>query len=128
MYAVLSAKFDADGLLDETSRRQLTILKSLAAQFDGNGLETVIALRRAPEASGKGTLSKAISDLRFDTAAFVAAPTAHRNTSEESLLLFLSPEGHVVKAWHGVTGAAELGIAVRQKLGSPAYSQIGESN
>jgi hypothetical protein len=128
MYAVVSGKLDGNGLLDETSRRQLTILKSLAAQFHGNGLDTVIALRRGPEASGTGSLSNAISDLRFDTAAFVAAPTANGNISEESLLLFLSPEGHVVKAWHGVAGAAELGIAVRQKLGSPAYSQIGESN
>jgi hypothetical protein len=107
----------------------LTILKSLAAQFHGNGLETVIALRRGPEsASEKGSLGNAISDLDFDTAAFVAAPVTDRNTSEASLLLFLSPEGHVIKAWRGgFSGAAELGLAVRQKLGNPAYSEIGEA-
>jgi hypothetical protein len=128
MYAIVSGTLDADGLLDETSRRQLTILKSLAGQFHGNGLDTVIALRHGPEASGQGSISNAISDLRFDSAAFAAAPTADGNTSEGSLLLFLSPEGHVVKAWHGAAGAADLGIAVRQKLGNPAYSQIGETN
>jgi Right handed beta helix region len=128
MYAIVSGALDAEGLLDETNRRQLTILKSLAAQFHGNGLETVIALRRGREASGPGSLSNAISDLRFDTAAFAAPPPADVNISEGSLLLFLSPEGHVVKAWHGAAGAAELGIAVRQQLGNPAYSQIGESN
>jgi hypothetical protein len=129
MYAVVSGKLDADGLLDETSRRQLTVLKSLAAQFHGNGLDTVIGLRRGAEASSeKGSLSNAISDLTFDTAAFAAAPTVNGNTAEGPLLLFLSPEGHVVKAWRSVAGAAELGIAVRQKLGNPAYSQIGESN
>lgn len=41
------------------------------------------------------------------------------------LLLFLSPEGHVIKAWCGGAGAANLGIAARQKLRTPAYSQIG---
>ncbi len=129
MYALLSGKLDADRLLDETTRRQLTILRSLAKQFHGNGLETVIALRRGPEnASGKGSLGNAISDLDFDTAAFVAAPVTDGNTSEDPLLLFLSPEGHVIKAWRGgFAGAAELSLAARQKLGNPAYSEIGET-
>jgi Right handed beta helix region len=128
IYAMLSGDLDADGLLDERSRRQLTVLKSLAAQFHGNGLETVIALRRGPEnASGKGSLGNAISDLNFAAAAFVEAPVTDRNTSEEPLLLFLSPEGHVIKDWRGSAGAATLGIAVRQKLGNPAYPQIGET-
>jgi hypothetical protein len=128
MYALLSGSLDTDGLLDETSRRQLTVLKSLAAQFHGKGLGTVISLRRGREdAAGKGPLDNAISDLNFDAGAFVAAPATDENTSEEPLLLFLSPEGNVIKAWHGGAGAAELGIAVRQKLGNPAYSEIGET-
>ena len=128
MYAVLSGKLGPDGLLDEVNRRQLTILKSLAAQFHGSGLETVIALRRDPEsASDKRSLDNAISDLDFDTAAFVAARATDENVTEP-LLLLISPEGHVIKAWHGPTGAAELGIAVRRKLGSPSYSQIGGNN
>jgi hypothetical protein len=128
MYALLSGSLDTDGLLDETSRRQLTVLKSLAAQFHGKGLRTVISLRRGREdAAGKGPLNNAISDLNFDAGAFVAAPATDENTSEEPLLLFLSPEGNVIKAWHGGAGAAELGIAVRQKLGNPAYSEIGET-
>jgi hypothetical protein len=125
MYALLSGKLGTDGLLDEMSRRQLTVLKSLAAQFRGSGLETVIALRRGPEsASGKASLGNAISDLNFDSATFVAAPLVDVSTTEAPLLLFLSPEGHVIKAWHGVAGPSELGIAVRLKLGSPSYSQI----
>jgi hypothetical protein len=128
MYAVLSGRLDDGGLLNETSRRQLTLLRSLAAQFRGNGLETVIALRRSPEdASGKESLSNAISDLNFEAATFVSAPPLGGSPPEEPLLLFLSPEGHVIEAWRGVAGAAELGIAVRQKLGNPAYSQIGET-
>jgi hypothetical protein len=57
----------------------------------------------------------------------VSAPPLGGSPPEEPLLLFLSPEGHVIEAWRGVAGAAELGIAVRQKLGNPAYSQIGET-
>ena len=127
MYALLSGKLDADGLLNEPSRRQLTLLKSLAAQFHGNGLETVIAFRQgAGNSSVKEYLDDAISDLDFETATFVAAPPEGK-TSEEPLLLLLSADGHVIEAWHGGAGAAELGIAVRQKLGTPAYSQIGET-
>jgi hypothetical protein len=127
IYALLSGTLEANGLLNETSRKQLTLIKSLAAQFHGNGLETVLALRRGTEqTSGKGSVDDAISDLDFETAALVAAPPDGK-TSEEPLLLFLSPEGHVIKAWRGGAGAAELGIAVRQKLGTPAYSQIGET-
>jgi hypothetical protein len=86
------------------------------------------ALHRGTEsASDKGSLDNAISDLNFDTAVFVAAPHTDENATEP-LLLFLSPEGHVIKAWRGAAGAAELGIAVRQRLGSPSYSQIGENN
>jgi hypothetical protein len=128
IYAVLSGRLDANGLLDETSRKQLTALKSLAAQFQANGLETVIAMRRGPESTSEnGTLGNAISDLDFDTATFVAAPAGDGNPSEEPLILFLSPEGHVIKAWPGDVGASELGITVRRKLGAPWYSEIGET-
>lgn len=126
IYAVLSGKLDADGLLNEASRAELTILSSLAAQFHGNGLETVIALRASPkDASEKRSLSNAVSDLNFDAAQFAATPAADKDASDEPLLLFLSPAGHVIKAWRGFTGAADLGIAVRQKLGNPTYAQIG---
>jgi hypothetical protein len=129
MYAVLSGRLDTAGLLDETTRKQLTILRSLAAQFHGNGLQTVIALRRAAEnVSGNESLGNAISDLDFDTAAFVAAPLTDGHTLEEPLLLFLSPERQVIKAWRGeFPGAAELSLAAHQKLGNPAYSKIGET-
>ncbi len=128
IYARLSGSLDADGLLDETSRRQLTVLKSLAAQFHGKGLRTVISLRRGhKDAAAKGSLGNAISDLNFDAAAFVAAPAAGGDPFEEPLLLFLSPEGHVIRAWRGGAGAAGLGTAVRQQLGNPAYSEIAET-
>jgi hypothetical protein len=127
IYATLSGTLDVDGLLEGTSRKQVTILKSLAAQFHGDGLETVIAVRGSPEnGSDRGYLDNAISDLDFDTAVFVTAPADHGNTWEEPLVLFLSPEGHVINAWRGSAGAAELGLAVRHKLGNPAYSRIGE--
>jgi hypothetical protein len=129
MYVVLSGKLDADGLLDEASRGQLTILKSLAAQFHGNGLETVIALRQTQQnATEEQSLNNAISDLNFGDAEFVQAPAMDADASEQPLLLFLSPEGHVINAWHGFTGAADLGVAARRKLGNPAYSQIGEGH
>jgi hypothetical protein len=126
LYASLPGKLDADGLLNEASLRQLTLLKSLAAQFDGNGLHTVIALHRGPEnAPGSGSLANALSDLNFSAAAFVGDTERYQ---EEPLLLLISPERHVVRAWRGSAGAAELSMAVRQELGNPAFSQMSEEH
>ena len=129
IYAILSGGLDASGLLNEKSRKQLTIVKSLTAQFHGNGLRTVIAMDAASGGDARrSSLANAISDLNLDGVSFVAAPDVRGNDSLEPLLLLLSPEGHVIRAWHGEAGAAELGIALRQTLGNPAYSQLGETN
>jgi hypothetical protein len=62
----------------------------------------------------------------MDITAAIQLGMMPRAISEDfPLLLFLSPEGHVIKAWCGGAGAANLGIAARQKLRTPAYSQIG---
>jgi hypothetical protein len=129
IYALLSGGLDVRGLLNEKSRKQLTIVKSLAAQFHGNGLRTVIAMGAgAGGDAGRRSLGNAISDLNLDAASFVAEPDIRGNDSGEPLLLLLSPEGRAIRAWRGEAGAAELGIAVRQALGSPAYSQIAGTN
>ncbi len=128
VYAEMSGRLDPDGLLNEPDRKQLTILNSLTKQFHGNGLAAVIALREIPKnASGRGSLSNAISDLNFGAARFVVAPDAGQATSREPLLLLLTPDGHLVRAWPTGAGAAELGIALRRVLGDPAYAQLGDS-
>jgi hypothetical protein len=128
IYATLSGTLDVDGLLHEESLRQLPALKSLATQFHANGLQTIIALRLSPESSrDKRYLANAISDLDFDTAIFVAAPGNDGNTSKDPLILLVSPERHVIMVWSGGAKAAELGLTLRQKLGNPAYSRIGET-
>jgi hypothetical protein len=79
------------------------------------------------EALGREALGNAISDLNFTAGRFVVAADAGKNRSKEPLLLLLSPDGHV-QAWHTRAGAAELGIALRQVFGNPAYSQLGDTN
>jgi hypothetical protein len=127
VYAELSGRLDPDGLLNEPDRKQLAILSGLTKQFHGNGLEAVVALREVPkDASGRESLINAIFDLNFGAAQFVIAPAAGKARSQERLLLLLTPDSHVVGAWPTGAGAAELGIAVRQMLGNPAYSQLGD--
>jgi Right handed beta helix region len=129
IYAMLSGTLDASGLLDEKNRKQLTVVTSLAAQFHGNGLRTVIAMGAGTGGDlGRRALANAISDLNLAGVALVAASAIQGHDSAEPLLLLLSPARQVIRAWRGGAGAAELGIAVRQRLGSPLYSQIGETN
>ncbi len=88
----------------------------------------MIALRLGTQdASGSGALANAILDLNFAAARFVLAPDAGKNTSEEPLLLLLSPDGQLIRAWRTGAGAAELGIPLRQLVGNPAYSRLGDT-
>lgn len=126
IYCKLSVKSDETDQLDEYSRRQLVVLKSVSLQFRGKGLEEVVLLETGPASSSLlPKLTNAVNDLDMKAVVFASAPASGTNKAEMPQILLVSPDGRVVHAWHGFAGPAELGIAVRQALGEPAYSQIG---
>lgn len=125
IYCRLSAKSDEAGLLDELSRRQLIVLKSLSLQFHDKGLEEVVLLDAGSANSPLSPeIRNAINDLDMKHVVFGSAPASGTSTEIPQALL-VSPDDKVVETWHTFAGPAELGIAVRQRLGEPAYSQIG---
>jgi len=70
-------------------------------------------------------IRNAINDLDMKQVVFASAPASMTSSTEMPRTLLVSPNGKVVATWSTFPGPAELGIAVRQKLGEPAYSQIG---
>ena len=124
--AELSAKMQSNGMCDEDCLRQLTMVRSVSTQFRPNGLRTVIAFRDRPQdAPAKEALDNLIRDLNFAGAQFATVPATNGPNIDKPLVLLISPEGHVVQAWHAFASAAEMGIAVRRRLGNPDYSKIG---
>jgi hypothetical protein len=101
-------------------------LKSLSLQFHAKGLEEVVLLETgSANSSLSPQLRNAINDLDMKDVTFAFAPTSGTSTIEIPQTLLVSPNGKVVEAWRVFAGPAELGVAVRQRLGKPAYSQIG---
>ncbi len=127
LYSVLSGGSDSGGLLNEPSRRQLIILKSLALQYHAKGLEEVVLFEQDPAVPPYSQETRdAIEDLDMKHVIFASAAASSENRTEIPQTLLVSPEGKVVAGWRSFAGPAELGIAVWQRLGEPAYSQIGD--
>jgi hypothetical protein len=126
LYCRLSATLDEDGVLDDAARRQLMVLKSIDLQFHAKGLKVVVWLDRgsATVFSSRAFLN-AIDDLEMKDVVFAQAPATLSKVADAQQTWLLSPDGEVASTWHGFAGPAELGIAVRQRLGYPAYSQMG---
>jgi hypothetical protein len=126
IYCRLPGESDRAGLLNESSRRQLTILKSLALQYYAKGLEEVVLLETSPANSPFSTeIRNAINDLDTEQIIFASAPASGKNRTEVPQTLLVSPDDKIVARWRSFAGPAELGIAVWQRLGEPAYSQLG---
>jgi hypothetical protein len=44
-----------------------------------------------------------------------------------SKILLVRPDETIARAWHGYTGPVPLGLAMREALGEPVFSQMGAS-
>lgn len=111
---------DADGLLVSTTRAQLMVLRSLAAQYGPSALAVVVHLRAPanPNAESAAEQSNALLDLD-------AGPIRFEHDGRPgSEIRLASADGRVLGQWHGFQNAATLGGAVRAVLGAPHYPFI----
>lgn len=127
VYAALSGSADDNGLLNEESRRQLVVLASVAAQYHGSGLATVIALQGIAGSDAKEAYANIISDFAVPAGEFVLAESRSSIPEGAPLVLLTSPSGDIVNVWHGFGGAVELGMELRRQIGEPALAHIGDS-
>ncbi|HEX4006789.1 MAG TPA: right-handed parallel beta-helix repeat-containing protein [Acidobacteriaceae bacterium] len=110
----------AQGLIDDDALRQITILRSQAAQYFSSRLETTLQLTSPdPHLFASAAFRNAVLDL--DLANITVSPSLGSEPAQTALR---GPDGKVVAHWDGFAGPVALGAALRQSLGAPFYSQM----
>jgi hypothetical protein len=112
---------DAAGLFDPAAAGQLMILKNLYMQFRASGLQLRITLNLMHSTSPE-SLQNAIRDLGIS--GLTESRSLGRESAAASRTRLLAPGGTSVHEWHDFVGPAQIGIAVRQVLGEPLYSEL----
>jgi hypothetical protein len=127
LYCRLSDDLDSNGLLNEATRRQLAVVRSLYLQFHSKGLDihVVFPSQSGSRPESKVNLENAMRDAGIEETRIVRLAT--EQTAGQSEMVLLSPDGQIAGAWQGFTGPAQIGPLVRQQLGTPLYSQLGVS-
>ncbi len=108
------------GLIGDAALRQIVLLKSLARQYEGNGLR--ISLRMtSPNADlfGSAAFQQALADLDL-----IGIDVSHAFKGGDEHTILRAPDGKVAREWSGLSGPVVLGLAVRNALGQPAYAQM----
>lgn len=117
----VSGNIGSDGLLDADSAGQLNVLKTLYTQFRASGLQMKLTLH-LKEFSPRQSLQNVISDLGLG--GIKVAVLFDGDSLSKPATSFLGPDGSTANEWHGFVGPAKIGLAVRQRLGEPFYSQL----
>lgn len=114
---------DADGLLAEDALAQLTVLRSLANQYQGGALAVTVHLcdPRDPSSAEATGLSNALLDLDAKEIQF------KHDGKAAGLIRLTTTDGRLLEEWHGFQNAATLGGAVRTLIGAPHFAAMRSS-
>jgi hypothetical protein len=112
---------DANGLLDVVSAGQLIVFKNLYTQFQSSSLRMILTLHLE-----KGSAVQSVQDVirDLDMGDVKLAVTSDRDSITRTKTRLLEPGGSTAMEWQDFVGPAEIGLAVRSKLGEPIYSQL----
>ena len=111
---------DNDGLLSPDVMARLSVLRTLAREYNPRQLQIVVVV---PNAVVTETLRNALSDLDAPSIRFVHASARDGAMSIE----LVSAQGYIASRWPASLSnfnAAAIGYAVRQALGVPVYAQM----
>jgi hypothetical protein len=117
----ISGNIGSDGLLDADSAGQLNVLKTLYAQFRATGLQMKLTLH-LKESSPRKSVQNVIQDLGLGE--IKVAVLFDGDSFSKPATSLIAPDGSTTIEWHGFVGPAKIGLAVRQRLGKPVYSQL----
>ncbi|MGO8720909.1 MAG: right-handed parallel beta-helix repeat-containing protein [Acidobacteriaceae bacterium] len=117
----LPISIDANGIISDAALQQIVVLKSLSQQYRARGLRVIVRMT-SPDAQIFKTqrFRNVVTDLDLDGITMTQAAG-----SEVERTMLLGPDGKAAGKWDEFASPAALGLAVRQRLGEPAYSQMG---
>lgn len=120
LITTLRLQLDGDSLLDPSVMARLSVLRTLAREYDQRQLQILVLV---PDPHLTPALRNALLDLDAPRIHFVRAPAA-RGTQPT---LLLDAKDRVTAQWPASFpgfNAATVGYAVRQALGVPIYAQM----
>jgi len=117
----IPVSIDAQGLPDAASAAQLMVLKNLFAQFRASGLRLMVTLDFKETQAGE-SIQNVIRDL--DMGDIRISKTLGHDLLAKPRTRFVAPDGAIVREWQDSVGPAEIGLAVRSRLGEPRYSEM----
>jgi len=117
----LDLRLDADGLTDPDTMARLSVLRTLAREYNPHQLQIVVLVSNSATTLA---LRNAIVDLNAPAIQFVRASAsydAHRT-------VLIDASSQIVAQWPDSAGynAATVGYAVRRRLGVPVYAQMDQ--
>jgi hypothetical protein len=120
--AEIPASVDGEGFWDAAAGAQLVVLKNLEMQYQASGLRMTVKLRLKDARANDELLQNALGDLAMKGIDVSILDSG--SMSSRPNLTFSGPDGAIVKSWDNFVGPAEIGLAVREKLGMPFYSAL----
>lgn len=118
----IPASINVHGLLDTVSAGQLMVLKNLFTQFRANGLRMMVTLDLKHPNAGE-SVQNVIHDLAMSDIK-TSASFGGGGVFTQPRTRLIAPDGSIAGEWQDFVGPAEIGLAVRSKLGEPFYSQM----
>ncbi len=120
----LPVTLNTDGMIDDSTLRQIVVLKSFSHEYAAQGLNVNIQMTSAdPRLFSDAAFRNALADLDLRR-----VKVTHRATPNAALRIALrGPDGVVGTEWKEPVGPVPLGLALRKVLGEPVYAQMNVS-
>jgi hypothetical protein len=121
----LPLTLNTDGMINDSTLRQIVVLKSFSQQYAAQGLKVSIEMTSAdPRLFADAAFRNALTDLDLR-----GIKVTHRATRDAAIRIALrEPDGVVATEWKESVGPVPLGLALRKVLGEPLYAQMNVSD
>ena len=123
LVTTLNLQFDSDGLIASEALARLSVLRTLAREYNTRQLEILVF---ATVSGTSAALHNALLDLDTPSIRFARVPVSLHNLLPWPQTSLIDSQGVVVASWPSSAdfNAATVGYAVRQQLGAPIYADI----
>jgi hypothetical protein len=124
LICTLPVSIGTNGLINDAALQQITVLKSFSRQYLATELRVTLKMT-APDEELFKTVAFHNVLLDLDLRGMTVSQEVGDNVPR---LTLVNPDGRIAEHWNGFAGPVKLGLALRQRLGVPEYSQMAVRN